>query len=225
MAVDKNKSLIMAHRLKELRNEKGLSHESLRKALMEKYEIEISPDSLKNYEVSNMHHVKAYKNNGMRVEFLRCFADLYGVSADYILGSTDIKSSDPDIQAAIDITELSEESVSILCRGFSVKMLNHYFHKLVDELIEIVDKEDDLLTSYVVMQSVASREWTFDNSNYIEDMTQLNLLCDKLGQINLSREEFMEYYITKITDRIKRGLIQKYASRENVSSDSGSNNE
>ena len=69
------------------------------------------------------------------------------------------------------------------------------------------------------MQSVASREQTFDKSNYIEDMTQLNLLCDRLGQINLSREEFMEYYITKITDRIKRGLIRKYVSKEEILSD------
>ena len=41
MAENKSKSLIMAQRLKDLRNERGLSHESLRKALMDKYEIDI----------------------------------------------------------------------------------------------------------------------------------------------------------------------------------------
>lgn len=114
MAVDKSKSLIMAQRLKELRNEKGLSHESLRKALMEKYGIDISVDSLKNYEVSKVPHVKAYKNDGMRVEYLRCLADFYNVSADYILGISEIKSSDRGIQAIIKNTGLSEESATVL---------------------------------------------------------------------------------------------------------------
>lgn len=114
MAVDKSKSLIMAQRLKELRNEKGLSHESLRKALMEKYEIDISVDSLKNYEVSKVPHVKAYKNDGMRVEYLRCLADFYNVSADYILGISEIKSADRGIQTIIKNTGLSEESATVL---------------------------------------------------------------------------------------------------------------
>lgn len=114
MAVDKSKSLIMAQRLKELRNENGLSHESLRKALMEKYEIDISVDSLKNYEVSKTPHVKAYKNDGMRVEYLRCLADFYNVSADYILGISDIKSADKGIQTIIKNTGLSEESATVL---------------------------------------------------------------------------------------------------------------
>ena len=85
MAGDKSKSLIMAQRLKDLRTERGLSHESLRKALMEKYEMDISVDSLKNYEVSKVPHAKAYKNEGRRQEDLRCLADFYGVSSDYIL--------------------------------------------------------------------------------------------------------------------------------------------
>lgn len=88
MAIDKSKSLIMAQRLRELRNEKGLSYEALRNALMEKYEIDISIDSLKNYEVSKVPHAKAYKNEGMRVEYLRCLTDFYGVSSDYLLGRT-----------------------------------------------------------------------------------------------------------------------------------------
>lgn len=114
MAVDKSKSLIMAQRLKELRNERGLSHESLRKALMEKYEIDISVDSLKNYEVSKVPHVKAYKNDGMRVEYLRCLADFYGVSSDYLLGSDVPKSSNTTIQDMVAYLGISEESILTL---------------------------------------------------------------------------------------------------------------
>lgn len=115
MAADKRKSLIMALRLKELRTEKGLSHEALRKALMDKYEIDISVDSLKNYEVSKIPHAKAYKNEGMRVEYLRCLADFFGVSADYLLGISDIKSQDSDIRAVTQATGLAENSAAVLC--------------------------------------------------------------------------------------------------------------
>ena len=114
MSVDKSKSLVMAQRLKDLRTQKGLSHESLRKALMDKYEIDISVDSLKNYEVTKVPHVKAYKNEGMRVEYLRCLADFYGVSADYLIGLSDYRTTDKDMAAVCDFTGLSEASVSTL---------------------------------------------------------------------------------------------------------------
>lgn len=143
-------------------------------------------------------------------------AEYYGVSVDWLLGfSTEPKL----IPRELDVLGISEHSAEILTNYYVHRNIGHFFHKLVDDLIEIADKEADIFSSYIVMQSVASREQTFDKSNYIEDMTQLNLLCDRLGQINLSREEFMEYYITKITDRIKRGFIRKYISNEEILSD------
>lgn len=116
MVVDKSSSFIMAQRLKELRNKKGLSHESLRKALMEKYEIDISVDSLKNYEVSTDNHKKAYKNDGMRVEYLRYLADFYDVSADYILGLTPTKSRNILVRDIVELTGLSEQSIEHLAK-------------------------------------------------------------------------------------------------------------
>jgi hypothetical protein len=104
----------MAQRLKGLRTEKGLSHESLRKMLIEKYEIDISIDSLKNYEVSKTDHAKAYKNEGMRVEYLRVFADFYNVSSDFILGLTDVRNADPTIAKMCEYTGLSEQALSEL---------------------------------------------------------------------------------------------------------------
>lgn len=143
MAVDKSKSLIMAQRLKALRNERGLSHESLRKALMEKYEIDISVDSLKNYEVSKVPHAKAYKNEGMRVEYLRVIAEFYGVSADYILGISDVKCQSADIKMIVETTGISEENVSTLCLaqiilqfGFLNREKNDSFQKAKKDFID-----------------------------------------------------------------------------------------
>lgn len=104
----------MAIRLKLLREEKGLSHERLSALLQEKYGVKISKDSLMNYEVSDQYHVKAGKNQGMRVEYLRCLADFYGVSSDYLLGITTVRSSNPGMRQAVEFTGLSEEAIKAI---------------------------------------------------------------------------------------------------------------
>lgn len=146
MAADKRKSLVMAQRLKELRTDKGLSHESLSKALKQKYEIDISVDSLKNYEVSKTDHVKAFKNEGMRVEYLRCLADFYGVSADYILGNINDPCRSP---SAIDELGFSESVVEWFrnnlvtadnsqeyCAGMNAILESALFRSIIYRLIE-----------------------------------------------------------------------------------------
>lgn len=114
MAIDKNKSLLMGKRLKELRESHGFSHESLKNKIYEAYGIEISVDSLKIYEVYKVPHSKAYKNEGMRIEYLRVFSDLYKVSTDYILGLTNIQSPDYRIGDIVEITGLTEDNVIAL---------------------------------------------------------------------------------------------------------------
>lgn len=79
------RSLKMAKRLKYLRNLHGLSFDSLSKKIAEKYDVNISVSSLKNYEVSEENHSKAFNNKGMRAEFIWYLADFYGVPSDYIL--------------------------------------------------------------------------------------------------------------------------------------------
>lgn len=104
-------SILMAQRLKDLRKEKNISHVSLSNAIKEKYGIEISRDSLMSYEVSDPNHTKAYKNEGMRVEYLRCLADFYGVSSDYLLGLTDDPKRQP---SAVDSLGFSPEAINMI---------------------------------------------------------------------------------------------------------------
>lgn len=123
MAIDRGISFVTAQRLKELRTQKGLSYEALRNKLIEKYGVEISIDSLKNYEVSKDSHVRAYKNEGMRLSYLRCLADFYGVSSDYILGISDVKNQSMDIKMIVESTGLSEENVLVLCLAHTLSTL------------------------------------------------------------------------------------------------------
>lgn len=110
----KNYSIVMAKRLKMLREKRGLSHDRLSEAIHERYGIQISANSLMNYEVFEKNHSKYRKNEGMRVEYLRFLADFYGVSTDYILGISDVKPSDVTAQSVIDYTGLSDDTVETL---------------------------------------------------------------------------------------------------------------
>lgn len=104
-------SLEMAKRLKEERQRKGLSHVALSKSLKTAYGIDISKDSLQNYEVATESHTKSFTNNGMRVEYLRCLADFYGVSTDYLLGLSDIRSCNETLQDIHSKTGLSQSAI------------------------------------------------------------------------------------------------------------------
>lgn len=89
-------SVKMGKRLKALREEtplngKKMSHEKLKEKLKEIYGVEISRDSLMNYEVSDVNHSKFGTNLKMNVEYLNCLSSFYGVSTDYLLGRSDAK--------------------------------------------------------------------------------------------------------------------------------------
>lgn len=122
-------SILMAKRLKELREEKKISHVSLSKAIKDKYGVEISRDSLMGYEVSDPNHTKAYKNEGMRVEYLRCLADFYGVSADYLLGFT----NEPKRQScAADQLGLSSHAIQNIVSHNHIPQTMHGLNTLLE---------------------------------------------------------------------------------------------
>lgn len=128
MSMEINWSFVMADRLRLLRESKKLSHEKLSKTLSEKYGIKISSDSLMNYEVSREEHSKKYKNMGMRVEYLYCLADFYGVSTDYLLGLAENPVPDQSIQAVCQYTGLSPATAELLhvyaSSGFTTRLID-----------------------------------------------------------------------------------------------------
>jgi len=114
MNYDKTQKSITAIRLKECRNEKGLSHENLAKKLNGQYNIEISSAVLKNYEIADEYHTKFEAGYGMNIKYLYTLADFYGISTDYLLGKTDIRSPDPNVKVIHEYIGLSEEAINVL---------------------------------------------------------------------------------------------------------------
>ena len=107
-------SSIIASRLKDLREESGLSLNKLANKLPPIGDKSISAEILRKYECYQNKKKKSPANIGMSARVLHTLADFYGVSTDYILGRTDIKSPDMSIEAIVEYTGLTEESIIYL---------------------------------------------------------------------------------------------------------------
>lgn len=103
-----------AQRLKNLREERGISHATLANSLEAQCGLTISRDSLMKYEKDDKLHSSFGATKGMAAETLYCLAKFYEVSIDYLLGNSNIKSPDTKMQAACKYTGLSEEAISKL---------------------------------------------------------------------------------------------------------------
>lgn len=107
-------SSIIASRLKDLREERGLSLNKLADKLPPIGDKSISAEILRKYECYQNKKKESPANIGMSARVLHTLADFYGVSTDYILGRTDIKSPDMSIEAIVEYTGLTEESIIYL---------------------------------------------------------------------------------------------------------------
>lgn len=136
MFYGKEQKIETAKRLKKLRNNynngRGISHEKLAEELNERYsDLEkskknnylgsakaevISSGVLKNYEITDFNHSKFNAGYGMNISYLTMLADFYGVTTDYLLGRTGVKSPDIDIQGIHEKTGLSEDAINQLTR-------------------------------------------------------------------------------------------------------------
>jgi|GEM_PF-6160436 hypothetical protein len=217
------KTIIMGERLKLLREEKKLSHVILSKKIKEKYGVNISKDSLINYEATDVTNLeKIRKKDGMRIEYLRCFSDFYGVSADWILGNTDVRSPEIQFKGICDMTGLSERAVRMLGKMNQGKSSPSKFLDVLSGLIEIVDDaersillrifhylvfEDDVF-SWSVLESngrlvryhsdddVSLDALTLISDNEIADTALMERIVTALRHSRKRRDFLPEHYYT-----------------------------
>lgn len=104
-----------SQRIRDLRKEKRESHATLADAIF------VSEQTMKNYEQAALAKEESSTGTarvraiaGMNINTLCQIADHFGVSTDYVLGRTDIRTQDADIQAACKTTGLSDESIEKL---------------------------------------------------------------------------------------------------------------
>lgn len=102
--------ILVATRLRELRQSCHYSHDRLIKLLYDIYGIEVSRNSLMNYEQSDPEQPKFGSCLKMNATTLLCLADLYGVPVDYLLGRTSLSTDKEEIRVVMEYTGLSQQS-------------------------------------------------------------------------------------------------------------------
>ena len=146
MGINMNYNLI-AKRLKELRNEKKISQETLSEQLENMECITISARQIQNIEntsqIQDEFSSKKHAVFGLRTETLYALAKYYGVSVDYILGLSDSKRVDVNAKAAHIYTGLDEKTIAIIhelniATRINSRIIDYIFQKkeLITSLLE-----------------------------------------------------------------------------------------
>ena len=144
--------VLCSKRLKELRQEKHISHQALADT------IGVSKQVVMNYEAAannggiatNSPSDKTLAVAGMKIETLYKLAEYYNVSVDYLLGRTDVKTLDMDISGCCKLTGLSEAAAKKIIE-FSSKKSYRAYTDLLSLFIENPNMEYflNLLEGYI----------------------------------------------------------------------------
>lgn len=198
-------------RLKALRTEKGLSHDSLSR------QIEITKQSLINYESAAENDSgigsRVTEYAGMSANNLVKLSKCFGVSTDYLLDRTDVKSIDPNVQAICQYTGLSESAVEHL--HTCVEQLNPdntYF-----DIVSYMLSNDDFYNAIAYLKRAKRVESDmtekrksdpdgFDKmQGFYEALNDIALMNnEKLQDVRLSLRQSIDFYKQRAVDCYKR---------------------
>lgn len=131
--LDTERKMMIAQRLRQLRKEAGLTRDGLSKAIEKKSGFSISKQMFDQYEVLNQENAKWDSVSGMSLEKLYYIADFYGVSTEYVLGLTDIRTKDTELAAVCEYTGLNEEAVRYLheCAKSKNRVIAYLVNKML----------------------------------------------------------------------------------------------
>lgn len=132
----KDKNKIINQRIKELIDNSGKTRQEIAKDL--------------NCDTSTI--TKHYNGDrDITTFFLIKYANLFNVSADYILGLSDVKTTDIKLKSVCEFTGLSEDSIKALRNIKKIEYMSFYFRWFnskisINNVLEYIDKED--ITKY-----------------------------------------------------------------------------
>lgn len=219
-----NDKIETARRLKELRDDSNFSRETvIDKLTSPEYGLKnLSRDMLARYELEDIYHSSFGATKGMSVEKLFCFAKLYNVSTDYLLGLSDVQSPDLNLKATCDFTMLSEKTINAILNfkkpnsheDFDTYYFDKHnlpprlriFNTLFEEgfLTELIDIFNDFLKNVVQDNNITF--WSgYGNENEEKGMRPAlyhlnsfiaNAISDKV--INSLISELSEFYVKDV---------------------------
>lgn len=175
---EKNCREYFGERLKSLRAEKGISQEALAK------DLGISKGSLGFYETCK---------NTPDIEVLNAVSDYFKVSFDYLLGRTEVKTSEIELKSICEYTGLSEQAVNNIVKLYK-------FH--------IEDKENEFMTLFAFVNAFLS------NFNYLKGVSGMG--ADYVNKFNEINNGIIELENTPIEFKIKKADELHFELSENL---------
>lgn len=158
---------MFAQRLKELRTERQLSQSDLASAL------NISNRTISMYE---------QENSEPNIEILIKIAKYFGVSADYLLGLTNVKEINPEVSFMSNYLGLSERTIKELHEYAFYSQKNNHIKQKLDTLNLLFSPECEILdhiTDYINFSATHFKDFYDDNLDSIKPISSLELWDDK----------------------------------------------
>lgn len=210
--MDRNETnIVLAERIGKLRVLAGESQQSLAD------NIGVKRETVKFWE-SGERHIKCGD--------IAKLAKHFNVSADYLLGLSDIASPDTDIRSVCDFTGLSEGAVeAIRCIGHKGAYPDHML-QILSQFIETNEFFKIMLnlerTRAFYCMDPASEPFGIDDVFAAEDM------ANKVGLVILDRLEAAEHYAQKASlalHEFSTKTLRQFAEAEKEAADNGEHTE
>lgn len=169
-------------------------------------------------------------------------ADYFGVSTDYLLGRSDIKTVDISAQAIIAYTGLSEENVTTLHNmashigrpavstenGEVILDGNQPFIDCLNDILEAFycDRET-IMRHYIRLRRASNNvevddrlSWVWYSESHPQAIPGFEFQSDDYGRDAALTKEFIEYDCMKIAKEVETKLKQKYLEEQSNSDQS-----
>ena len=154
-------------------------------------------------------------------ETLVKIADFFNVSADFLLGRTEAKTTDSTTQSIVCSTGLSERSVALLLVDTGRE--GHIFSRLVNDILDI---PSHLIGDYLGLVCSAKNR-TYHKmpdglENRLWELAKLKTIRDEVSeyaQTLIKQEEYMRFLTLEIGNAISDSLRKKYITDYNQEED------
>ena len=196
---------ILKDRMFELRKEKDLSQSQVFNDLKKLYESDPFPFDKKRLDKAfgSLQNYTNYETGAYEpcLDYLKLLSEYYGVSTDYLLGLTDVRSSDTSIKSICENTILSEELAEYISLGNVYEETKETTSP--DPFLEAIG-EGDRHTDSLVERKIQRRrnviKFLFSNhySSYFLNMIESSLSWVKsFNQLpDITREQIIDSYKT-----------------------------
>lgn len=133
-------------------------------------------------------------------------ADFYNVSTDYLLGLSNIKSVDTDVQTACKVTGLSENTIEHFINN-NYKCRKNYLNAFLSQLpiYELFDTLEKYITAERVVKKICSDKISLPDIGkpFTKEELDAELLLEDYGYIILKSDyDILEFYEHKLNTLI-----------------------